>query len=614
MMNTPTAYLLICSLGWSCVSVLAEPFGTALTKVRIENGSIITAVPVNGPVCGDGLKDTGSMRHMGPGEETSPFPPMPPDLTGSVTVSDGTGPDITFSYTITNSGDMGASNFHVYIVLSLNTTINSSDILVGDYVHSISGSHTTTYSSITENVADVTPGTYYLGIIVDATGVITESNESNNTGYDSSPQVTVSAWCDLCGSVSVLDGTAPDISYQFSLTNVGNVVAADFHIQVYLSKDATISPSADILIGDHTRTLAANSTYTSGVLTKHLPDLDPVTYYLGIYVDATHAISETDENNNTAYDNSPLIDMSGFPDLVGTVEVVSTSDPAAFTYSYTLVNRGGVNANDVTVYIVLSPDETIQTTDNLIVSRHFNQLMPMNLYSSGNVQANITAMSAGTYYLGLYADATHSVSESNEANNTAIDTKPQVTVEALPDLLVQSLDVTDGIGEDISYQCSIKNAGNTNAGKFTVTFYLSPDTQINSSDYQIDTWSVGIIMASGSTQSSGTRTTTVTGVPAGTYYLGAVADEADEVPESVSSNNSRYDDAPLVTISESTERFWADLDGDGDVDIADVQMVAGRWGCCTGDGNYLAICDVDGDGDIDVVDVQMVAGMWGTVV
>ncbi len=614
MIQRPLSWF-VCALVGYCLPVLAEYSGTPLLKVRIGHGTVIpVAESVGASAYGGSIHETGDYPCTDPGEGNALGPPLPPDLSGSVTVTDGVGPGIMYDYTISNGGDMGASNFHVYIVLSTNTDILTSDILIGDYIHSIDGKHSTSYTSKTADVALVEPGTYYLGIIVDATGIITESNEDNNVNYDPSLQITVDPWCDLAGSVTVIDGTGPDISYQFALQNNGNIPTSIFQVYIMLSKNTTISPTEDILLGTYNIMLSAGNMYTSQTYSKHINNVDPDTYYLGIYIDATYLISETNENNNSNYDHSQQIDMSNFPDLVATIEVVSISDPSAFTYSYTLLNKGGVTANDFNVAILLSTDETIRTNDNLIASHHFNYLSSMNLYSSGNQQVNIAAVPAGTYYLGLYADATLTVYESNETNNTDCDTKPQVVIEALPDLLVQSIDVLDGAGTEISYQCTVKNGGNTNAGKFSVKFYLSLDTDVNSSDYIIDTWPVNGILASGSTKGSGGRTTTVSGVPAGDYYLGAVVDEADEVAESISSNNSGYDDAPLVTITETSERFWADLDGDGDVDIADVQMVAGLWGSQTGDGNYLAICDVDGDGDIDIVDVQMVAGAWGTVI
>ena len=63
-----------------------------------------------------------------------------------------------------------------------------------------------------------------------------------------------------------------------------------------------------------------------------------------------------------------------------------------------------------------------------------------------------------------------------------------------------------------------------------------------------------------------------------------------------------------------TSRFWADIDGDNDIDVFDVQLVAAHWNTKAGDANYDAIYDVDnngqGDGDVDVFDVQLVASWW----
>jgi hypothetical protein len=40
-------------------------------------------------------------------------------------------------------------------------------------------------------------------------------------------------------------------------------------------------------------------------------------------------------------------------------------------------------------------------------------------------------------------------------------------------------------------------------------------------------------------------------------------------------------------------------------------LVAGRWNSSMGDDDYDLIYDLDGDGDIDIVDIMLVAVHWG---
>ena len=54
-----------------------------------------------------------------------------------------------------------------------------------------------------------------------------------------------------------------------------------------------------------------------------------------------------------------------------------------------------------------------------------------------------------------------------------------------------------------------------------------------------------------------------------------------------------------------------DFDGDGQVDVDDIQAVASRWHCQCGDACYDSHYDIDGDCDIDIVDIMLVAVHWG---
>jgi hypothetical protein len=53
-----------------------------------------------------------------------------------------------------------------------------------------------------------------------------------------------------------------------------------------------------------------------------------------------------------------------------------------------------------------------------------------------------------------------------------------------------------------------------------------------------------------------------------------------------------------------------DMDGDCDVDIVDIMLVASRWNSTVGDARYDPRYDLDHDGDIDIVDIMLVATRW----
>jgi len=99
------------------------------------------------------------------------------------------------------------------------------------------------------------------------------------------------------------------------------------------------------------------------------------------------------------------------------------------------------------------------------------------------------------------------------------------------------------------------------------------------------------------------------------FYIGDL--EADQTGTWHSGTNQRLD---LVAATGTPSTLFGDMDGDGDVDVADIMLVASRWStsCDNPDPdnddttpNYDAFYDLDGDCDIDIVDIMLVAAHWG---
>jgi hypothetical protein len=68
--------------------------------------------------------------------------------------------------------------------------------------------------------------------------------------------------------------------------------------------------------------------------------------------------------------------------------------------------------------------------------------------------------------------------------------------------------------------------------------------------------------------------------------------------------------AALTPLEASLQITAPDVDCDGDIDIVDIQHVTARWGAALGDPAYHQRYDLDGDDQIGVLDVIIVASHW----
>jgi len=148
-----------------------------------------------------------------------------------------------------------------------------------------------------------------------------------------------------------------------------------------------------------------------------------------------------------------------------------------------------------------------------------------------------------------------------------------------------------GQGYNVHINISIFNYGN-NTETFNVTAYAN--TTI------IDTL-VNITLISGNATTL-TFTWNTTGFAKGNYTISAYASPV--LGETDTVDNSMVGGWVFITLS-------GDVDGDRDVDIFDIVMMAGIYGTTEEDPQYDPNCDIDGDGDIDIFDIVAAASNYG---
>ncbi len=350
-------------------------------------------------------------------------------VSGPSTISSGT--DFTVTIGIKNQG-VGKieTPFYVGLYASDDATITTSDKNLGSayiYTSFAPGGQQTITLSARLNAE----GTYYLGAIADTTGLIIESNETNNSLAGNRITVTAPVFPDLIVT-SVSGPTTGNVGNPFTVPvtiknqGTGSISwygwqSADY-ISIYLSSDATITTSdkkigAAVLQPYVPFSLAAGATKSVNITATIPSDVTPGTYYIGAIADSTNFFQESNETNNSRAGNQ--ITVYG-PDLVMT----SVSGPStgyigsSITVTGTVKNQDKGSASWVWVYFYLSSDNSITATDT-----YLGAVLVMSLGSGAqwNVSGTFTVpstLAAGTYYIGAIADASNAIAESSETNNS----------------------------------------------------------------------------------------------------------------------------------------------------------------------------------------------------
>ncbi len=169
----------------------------------------------------------------------------------------------------------------------------------------------------------------------------------------------------------------------------------------------------------NTTPLAAGESYTRNP-TITIPAVTPGNYYLLFLTDNSHSQAEANENNNV---RSVAVTVTPANlDLVVTGATGPASSPlGAIDVSWTVKNQGTDPAGGYwSDYVYLSTDDALDGSD-LFAGSSFVSASPVIDGGSSytrTLTVNLPNVAAGNYHLLFVADGSHSLSETDENNNT----------------------------------------------------------------------------------------------------------------------------------------------------------------------------------------------------
>ena len=450
------------------------------------------------------------------------------------------------------------------VYLSSDTMIGGGDFYLGSaYHYGILAPEAGYSAQLDVTIPASIDGDYYFIVRTDAVNQVFEHAwEGNNDGYpkttlgDPRPTHVHLVAPDL--AVQSLDAPASatashglTVSYRVGNEGVLVTPASAWTDTYYLSSDATLNTSADMVLGSQTHygVLEPGESYDRSV-TWTLPNGTSGTYYLFVVADSGQAGFEPDRTNNVRR-SGPIAIASNPADLF-ILHGSATAPGNAAAGSTILVswkesNQGrGDTAVDNWVYKVFASPDAIRSSDDLLLASiaHQGILGSGESYQANNQLVSIPINLNGPYWLYIRTDADNHVYEGGGAleNNNDSDLLPVNVTQRLADLQVTSIVMPDNVtaGQTVSIQWSVQNAGagRTNASGWRDGIYLSNDQTITTGDSLLKAVNWNSALDAAGSYTASTTVVIPADLAAGTYYAGLYADIDNSVYEGAGENNN----------------------------------------------------------------------------
>ena len=344
-----------------------------------------------------------------------------------------TSTDVTLKFTTANQGEWDAAKTTAVVYLSSSNDLNgNTKQLTSASVHAIN-KREQTENTVTFSVSDKDYGKWNVLIRTDANNNVRELDENNNivaiplTILQSPlPDLTIKE----LSTEEILTSGQP-MKIKTTIANNGkNATRSDkWSDTYYLSASTVLNTKTATMIGSkmHVGRLDVNAEYTNEVY-LNIPANMQGNFMLFVVTDASDAITEMDENNNT---KSIPVYVNGSVDTPADLAITNINAPSSIkagddvTISYQLSNVGEFTANGtLNDVIYLSQNKTWDKDDIMVGVVSGKVSINPGEKVTRSVTGRITNVPEGNYYVIVKTNSTKTIVESKEDNNTIVAASP----------------------------------------------------------------------------------------------------------------------------------------------------------------------------------------------
>ena len=330
------------------------------------------------------------------------------------------------------------------------------------------------------------------------------------------------------------------VAVSVTVSNPSSTAAPASTVNLYLSVDGIIT-TADTLLASVPASAMPAGTQQVLVTSVTIPTtLATGSYFVGAIVDPANAIDEGDETNNARVGN-----VIAVTNIATDLSVTAASAPAtAFTgdtvtLSATVANLGTSAAGTSTLYFFLASNPTVTSSYVLVGTAPVGALAGAATQVVSAPFALPVTLPPGTYSIIAFADGPNTITETNEANNSLVGNLITTTTRNVDLSFTGAGSPKTAKNEaSINVTATVKNLGTAAAPGSTIRWFLSTDNIITTADTPLASISTAAL-AAGASRAVSVSTTVPGSVPAGTYYIGVIADPDNLVAETNETNNAR---------------------------------------------------------------------------